>query len=324
MYSAKENQAMAKQTLESLFEAMYHGKYEYTDFISAPVSTLYKKVPLKNRTFYKADEKLRAYHKFLNLFLFDFLKVNTKVVYSYRKGINVIDAVQKHASSRHFLQTDLKDFFGSIDSSLITSCIVQNIDNLPVSDIDTHIERIVSLVSFDDMLPPGFSTSPPLSNACLYDFDNKIENYCNNNKLIYTRYSDDIIISGSTERLYGLSEIVEGFLQDSFMGKLKLNAAKTKYNTVGGKIKLLGVVILPSGEITVDSKLKSKVEVMLHYYLTDRPSFNKMIEQETSKGLLSLSGYLNYINTTDPSYLNKLRLKYGATVVDMFIRGSVK
>jgi RNA-directed DNA polymerase len=315
---------MAKQTLESLFEAMYHGKHDYTDFINSPVSTLCKKVPLKNRVFYKADEKLRAYHKFLNLFIFDFLRINTEVVYSYRKGINVIDAVQKHANSRHFLQADLKNFFGSIDSTLIKSCILENIDNLPASDIDTHIDRLVSLVSLDDMLPPGFSTSPPLSNACLYGFDNKIEAYCKAENLIYTRYSDDIIISGSSDRLYGLSEIIENFLQESFEKKLQLNPSKTKYNTVGGKIKLLGVVILPGGELTVDSKLKSKVEVMLHYYLTDRPSFNKMIEQDTPKGLSSISGYLNYINTTDQTYLNKLRLKYGATVVDMFIRGSVK
>jgi len=315
---------MAKQTLESLFEAMYHGKYDYRDFLSTPVSSLHRKVPLKNRIFHKADEKLQAYHKFLNLFLFDFLKVNTEVVYSYRKGKNVIDAVQRHAKSRHFLKADLKNFFGSIDSSMISSCILENSENLPASDIHEHIERIVSLVSFDNMLPPGFSTSPPLSNACLYGFDNKIESYCKNKELIYTRYSDDIIISGSTERLYGLGNIVESFLEESFSGKLQLNPAKTKYNTVGGKIKLLGVVILPGGELTVDSKLKSKVEVMLHYYLTDRPNFNKIIEQDTPKGLLSLSGYLNYINTTDPSYLDKLRLKYGATIVDMFIRGSVK
>lgn len=315
---------MAKQTLESLFEAMYHGKYDYSDFINAPVSTLYKKVPLKNRVFYKADEKLRAYHKFLSLFVFDFLKVNAEVVYSYRKGINVIDAVKKHVNSRHFLQVDLKNFFGSISSSLIASCIIKNSDSVPVSNIETHIDRIVSLISFDDMLPPGFSTSPPLSNACLYEFDKQVEDYCHSKNLIYTRYSDDIIISGSAERLYGLSEVVDSFLQENFMGRLQLNPSKTKYNTVGGKIKLLGVVILPGGEITIDSKLKSKVEVMLHYFLTDRPKFNKMIAQETAKGLLSLSGYLNYINTTDPTYLNKLRLKYGTAVVDMFIRGSVK
>ncbi|MCY1276740.1 reverse transcriptase [Pseudomonas jessenii] len=315
---------MAKQTLESLFEAMYHGKYDFNDFIEAPLSMLCKKIPLKNRIFYKADEKLRAYHKFINLFISDFLKINTNVVYSYRKGINVVDAVRQHAHSRHFCQVDLKNFFGSIDAALIESCILQNIVNLPASDIATHIGRIVSLVSLDGTLPPGFSTSPPLSNACLFEFDNQVENYCHKKNLIYTRYSDDIIISGSSERLYGLDSIIEEFIKEYFNEKLEINPAKTKYTTVGGKIKLLGLVILPNGEITIDTKLKSKVEVMLHYYLTDRPQFNKILEKDSTKGISTLSGYLNYINTTDPSYLDKLRLKYGATIVDMFIRGSVK
>lgn len=315
---------MAKQTLESLFEAMYHGKHDYRDFIESPISNLFKKVRRKSRVFYKADDKLRAYHKFINLFVFDFLKINTDVVYSYRKGMNVIDAVKRHAYSRHFCQTDLKDFFGSIDADLIKSCILDNLDRIPVSDVDVHLERLVELVSFDGMLPPGFATSPPLSNACLYQFDNKADAYCRERGLIYTRYSDDIIISSSSGRLYGLSETVEEILNECFGGRLKINAAKTKYTTVGGKIKLLGLVVLPNGDITIDAKLKTKIEVMLHYYLTDRSEFNKLIEKDSIKGVAALSGYLNYINTTDPSYLNKLRLKYGATIVDMFIRGSVK
>ena len=315
---------MAKQQLEDLFEGMYHGKYDFEDFISGPSSELFKIIKFKNRTVYDADKKLKAYHKFLNLFIFEFLRLNTRVVYSYRKGVNVIDAVKKHAFSRHFFQTDLKNFFGSIDRSMIQASIAENIESFPVADIADHIERVLDLVCVDGVLPPGFATSPLISNACLYHFDNKIEAFCSSFGLIYTRYSDDIIISGSEDKLYGFHVDIERKVHECFGDKVSINAAKSKYTSVGGKIKILGVVILPGGEMTIDAKLKSKIEVLLHFFISDRNKFNAMVEDKDASGLLKVTGYLNYINTTDPSYLNKLRVKYGATVVDMFVRGSVK
>lgn len=315
---------MAKQKLETVFEAMYHGKFDFKHFISWPIAELFKTIQIRNRIVYDGDKNLKAYHKFLNLFVFEFLQINTNVVYSYRKGVNVIDAVKKHSSSRHFFQTDLKNFFGSIDSRMIRDRLTENLDNFPVSDIETHLDRIVELVSVENILPPGFSTSPLISNACLYHFDNMLESFCNNLGLIYTRYSDDILISGSSNKLYGLDADIDAMLKASFGERFQINGSKSKYNSVGGKIKMLGVVILPNGEITIDTKLKSKIEVLLHFFTSDRAKFNRMLEDEDVNGLLKVTGYLNYINTTDPLYLNKLRSKYGATVVDMFMRGSVK
>lgn len=315
---------MAKQKLETVFEAMYHGKFDFKHFTSWPAAELFKSIQIRNRVVYDGDKNLKAYHKFLNLFVFEFLQINTNVVYSYRKGVNVIDAVKKHATSRHFFQTDLKNFFGSIDSRMIRDCLVENVENFPVSDIDSHLERILELVSIENILPPGFSTSPLISNACLYHFDNEVENFCVNQGLIYTRYSDDILISGSQGKLYGLDSQISAMLKTSLGEKFQLNSSKSKYNSVGGKIKMLGVVILPNGKITIDTKLKSRIEVLLHFFTSDRAKFNAMLESEDVNGLLKVSGYLNYINTTDPLYLNKLRAKYGATVVDMFMRGSVR
>lgn len=315
---------MSKQKLETVFEAMYHGKFDFKHFISWPAAELFKPIQIKNRVVYDADKNLKAYHKFLNLFVFEFLEINTDVVFSYRKGVNVIDAVKKHATSRHFFQTDLQNFFGSISSGMIRRCLEENIANFPVSDIGEHLDRILDLVSVENILPPGFSTSPLISNACLYHFDNKLQLLCDSRGLIYTRYSDDILISGSEKKLYGLDVEISTMLETSFGGRFQINRGKSRYNSVGGKVKMLGVVILPNGEITIDTKLKSKIEVLLHFFTSDRAKFNSMLEAEDVNGLLKVSGYLNYINTTDPLYLNKLRSKYGATVIDMFMRGSVK
>jgi RNA-directed DNA polymerase len=226
---------VAKQKLETVFEAMYHGKFDFKHFISSPAAELFKPINIKGRLVYDADKNLKAYHKFLNLFVFEFLEINTNVVFSYRKGVNVIDAVKKHAASRHFFQTDLKNFFGSISSEMIRRCIEENISNFPVSDIAEHLDRILDLVSIENILPPGFSTSPLISNACLYHFDNKLELLCNSLGLIYTRYSDDILISGSEKKLYGLDVEIGTMLETTFGDQFQINRGKSRYNSVGGR-----------------------------------------------------------------------------------------
>jgi RNA-directed DNA polymerase len=315
---------MVNRDFRSAFDAMYHGKYDFEDFESGDVSEKFRKLPLNKKHIFEADQTLKIYHKFLNLFVFQWLEFNENCVYSYRKGMNVVDAVKKHACSKHFYQTDLNNFFGSIRSDLVRSSILGSIDRIPITDVQIYIDRIIELCTVSSRLPVGFSTSPLISNACLLNFDNEVERYCYENGLIYTRYSDDIIISGSERKLYGTGDVIAEVLHRQFNDTLSINTSKTKYSSEGNKLKILGMMILPNGTITIDSKLKVDIEVLLHFFTKDKQKFLNKIEADSTTALAKVSGYLNYINTTDKVYLNKLRKKYGASVVDMFVRGSVK
>lgn len=315
---------MATKDLKSAFDAMYHGKHDFSDFASGDVSEKYRRLDLNDKNVYAADTKLKVYHKFLNLFIFQWMRFNKNCVYSYRKGMNVASAVEKHANSRHFFQTDLKDFFGSLNTPLIRKSLCESLDQLPIKDAEDHIDRIMELCTVDNKLPIGFSTSPLISNSCLFHFDNELEKYCKDNELIYTRYSDDIIISGNEGKLYGVGKIVESMLAHHYDTTLSINTTKTKYSSIGNRIKILGMTILPNGMLTIDAKLKSEIEVLLYFYIKDKQKFLDKIQTDSASALAKLSGYLNYINTVDQNYLNKLRKKYGSSVIDMFVRGSVK
>lgn len=315
---------MANKDLKTAFDAMYHGKHEFSDFIAGNVSKKYRKLDLNNKDVYAPDTKLKVYHKFLNLFIFQWLLFNKNCVFSYRKGMNVVNAVEKHSNSRHFYQTDLKHFFGSVSTSLIQKTLRESLDRLPITDAEDHIDRIIELCTIDNKLPIGFATSPLISNSCLFHFDNELEAYCQNKNLTYTRYSDDIIISGSEGKLYGVGKVVESILSSKFDSALTINTTKTKYSSIGNRVKILGMTILPNGMLTIDTKLKTEIEVLLHFYVKDKQKFLDKIQTDSATALIKLSGYLNYINTVDQAYLDKLRKKYGSTIVDMFVRGSVK
>jgi hypothetical protein len=84
------------------------------------------------------------------------------------------------------------------------------------------------------------------------------------------------------------------------------------------------MVILPNGKVSVDIKFKKEAEVKLHYYLTNKDKFTEITGPDFNSAVEKISGQLNYVNTVDPGYLDKLRKKYGATIVDMFLHKSDK
>jgi RNA-directed DNA polymerase len=324
---------MTKQPLQKLFDAMYHGKSSFHDFLQSPVEQNYEVIKgsaYGGRTLFKPKEKLKTYHRFLNLFLFELLPINERVVFSYRKGFSAINAVEKHTQSKYFFQTDIKSFFDSIDRSLTKKTILAGAEFCPIEDLHERIDRIVDLVCVGgDSVPVGLPASAPISNAVLLNFDNEIERICKQLGLSYSRYADDIIISGQTqEHLSGLEMLVQEKLHQFSSEKFFIHDGKTRFFQVGGKIKILGMIILPNGKISVDAKRKNDIEVLLHFYLNNRERFNDKVDETKRRSerdaalteedyIAFLSGHINYIDSIDPDYTDKLRRKFGAKTIDM-------
>lgn len=331
-YRFNTKATMTKQPLQKLFDAMYHGKSSFHDFLQSSVEQNYEIAEASasgGRTLFKPKENLKTYHRFLNLFLFELLPINERVVFSYRKGFSAVNAVEKHTQSKYFFQTDIKSFFDSIDRSLTKKTILAGEEFCPIEDLHEHIDRIVDLVCVEDSVPVGLPASAPLSNAVLLNFDNEIERICKQLQLSYSRYADDIIISGQKhEHLLGLETLVQEKLHQFASEKFFIHHGKTRFFQVGGKIKILGMMILPNGKISVDTKKKKDLEVLLHFYLNDRDRFNDMVSKtkRRSEGdaklteedyVAFLSGNINYVDSIDSDYTDKLRRKFGVTTIDM-------
>ena len=316
---------MQSRPLEFLFDAMHHGKYEFQDFLHGEITSCYTPIQIKKRRAYRPDKKLKAYLVFLNTFVFEYLPINERVVYSYRKGINPHEAAFPHAHNRAFFQTDIENFFGSIGRELVKSTIISHKDRTPVSDLDFYLERILDFATTNEILPIGFPSSPPISNACLTPFDNEFEKYCGNSNIVYTRYADDIFVSGRCrEDLSNVEEKLNELLIYHFNGKLKLNQEKRKLTTIGRKTRIMGMVILPNGRVTIAMEVKKKVEVQLHFFIHRRDRFLDLCDGDLDAGVQKLAGYISYINTADGPYLEKLKRKFGATVIDSFLHRSAQ
>lgn len=325
-----------KRSLEDIFLSTFHDKYSFKEFLELDVSEEYEIFKINVRTIYSPSPKLKAFHKFIISCVFEYADFNENVVFSYRKGTTIRDAVEKHSNSDFFFQTDIKSFFTSISLTNVRNTLNNQLVNIPVCDINQYVDLLIKYCVVDNTLPAGFSTSPILSNLSLFEFDNKLEKFAKENLLQYTRYSDDLILSSkSLDRINDIEQTIQKYLTLYLNDTVKLNLSKTKITKKGQRIKLLGLVILPNGLVTIDKKNKKEIETLFHLYLTDDKMFENYIskhfiykknQQKSLKelGISTLSGKLMAINSMDKGYLNKLRKKYGNTLIEMFLRKTVK
>lgn len=327
-----------KRSLKEIFVSTFHDKLKFEDFLELDINGEFEKIPLKKRTVYAPTSKLKQIHRFLNNTVLEFADYNADVVFSYRKGVSTRDAVEKHSQNNFFFQTDLSNFYGNIHKVDVQNALTNQLKNTPVSDIQNYIDRILELVVVDDHIPAGFSTSPLLSNICLFKFDNELSKYCHENELTYTRYSDDLIISGATNNFINeIEPVINRLLEKCINTEISINSTKTKLHKKGHNFKLLGFNILPNGVVTIPSADKKEVELLLYFYLTDNDKFENYFKKSLAEKELesdnkpirehaigTLSGKMIAFNSMDKQYVSKLRRKYGNTVIDMFIRKSVK
>lgn len=103
-------------------------------------------------------------------------------------------SVQKHATyhtHKDLLVTmDVSNFFPSTTLNMTKSALAK------IFSQETA-EFIASLCTHKDALPQGSPTSMLLSNMCFRNIDKKMALHCKKHNLTYSRYVDDIAISGN-------------------------------------------------------------------------------------------------------------------------------
>ncbi|MEF9678739.1 reverse transcriptase domain-containing protein [Pectobacterium aroidearum] len=310
--------------IKEIFDIYFNNTMDFVDFFS-----LNKMEHLETKTFrgreivaYKEGfNKLRLLHRFLNEAIFNRVDIIDDVVFSYRKKVNVFDCVYPHRLNPFIFKTDIKSFFPSFTRNFIQSKLEDIFKEFIISDINEYLPKIVDLVSYNDFLPVGFSTSPSLSNILFSDADKKLKKFSASNEYIYTRYSDDLIISSEKEihknEMFSSVQKIINSECETFV----LNFDKTKLLKKGGVRKIMGVSILPDGHISVEKSIKNNIETKLHY-ISKLNNVNSQ-DPELMEVKRYLSGMINYISTIDEAYINKLKRKYGSTIVEMFLRKSL-
>ncbi|NMT63654.1 retron St85 family RNA-directed DNA polymerase [Marinobacter orientalis] len=219
---------------------------------------------------------------------------------AYVSEKSILDNAKKHAGNKVLVKYDFKDFFPSIKPSDFLKLISKN--DVGISAYEAEI--FSRLIFWSPGNRPGLElcigapSSPVISNAVMFDFDNAVSEFCSSESLIYTRYADDICISGYDNSIF---EHVDRFIKKQVFEiespNLLLNPNKTQFINENTVKKVTGLFITQNEEITVGRKLKRKVRAMVH-------NFHK--GNLSAKDKERLKGYLCYLSDVDPSYLRKV------------------
>ena len=201
--------------------------------------------------------------------------------HAYRRGRSIITNADQHIQKRYVGNLDIEDFFGSVRQQAVKKLLRDN-------GFGYQLAYIISqITTLGNSLPQGAPTSPCISNAYLSDFDYRMAAICREAQLSYTRYADDISISGdSKERIDSVFREVSIQLERK---SLRLNASKTRIASKGGQQRVAGVVVNTIAQ--PPRKLRRRIRAMFH-----RAQHSPELYQDKLE-LNKLAGYLSYLRS---------------------------
>jgi RNA-directed DNA polymerase len=135
--------------------------------------------------------------------------------YAYQRNRSIVDCARLHLGARWLVKLDLHDFFETIHErrvyrifrglgysrllslELTRLCTRAGPSELVRRDRDAYQGKAPYRVEPEGSLPQGAPTSGLLANAVAMRVDSRLSKLARGRGLVYTRYSDDIVLSAS-------------------------------------------------------------------------------------------------------------------------------
>ncbi|UYV36568.1 reverse transcriptase family protein [Rhodobacteraceae bacterium D3-12] len=235
-------------------------------------------------------------------------------VTGFRPNYSILDNARMHCGRDELLKIDIKDFFPSISFRRIMYVFVK-------LGYPQNVAYMLSkLCTLDDKLPQGAASSPSLSNIVCQSMDTRFYRLCKANRLRYTRYADDIAISGKkipigVRRL--LFEIIES---EGF----EVNEKKVRFLREGER-KIVTGLDITSGSVRVTRRFRREIQKDVYFV------WSAGLSAHISRRKLFFPNYIDHLEgrvqfwaTVEPGNLQmlktqqrvkSLRIKYGPTRV---------
>jgi len=248
-------EGLAAKGLPPIFEGPHLGKLlgttskEFAWLTNSP-ETHYRSftIPKRNggeRTILAPNPLLLHCQRWIDAFILRNLTVHD-AAHGYVVGRSNITNARVHLGSVQLLSLDISGFFENIGEEKIAEIFYAAGYPPAVAFL------LASLCSYKGHLPQGAASSPQLSNIIMREFDETLHAYAEARKLRYSRYVDDIVLSGEYVSREDV-EVVEAALEQ--IG-LALNPDKIRYQR--GRKKIVTGVSIGSGRLLIPRALRRR------------------------------------------------------------------
>ena len=240
---------------------------------------------------------------------------------AYRDGRNIRMNAAAHAGSNVILKLDFVSFFPSIKVDDFTR-YCRSLDRETAihlglaSDDDLFIASRVLFwgagTSQPKCLSIGAPSSPILSNILMRRFDEAVTTIAVRNGVRFTRYADDITLSGErSEPLLTVEAGIRRYLKRYRSPALTFNDEKRGLYTAGQKRMVTGLLVTPTHSVSLGRHRKRTILSLVHSFKLGLLDPQKVAHAQ---------GLVAFALDIEPSFFHSLVRKYGQGVMDELIR----
>lgn len=248
--------------------------------------------------------------------------------FAYVKGRCHKDSLVRHQKNKShwYLKLDFTNFFGSTTKAFVMNMLKRI---FPFSEMfsraswERELDQAIDLCFLNGGLPQGTPISPMLTNLIMLPIDYEIcrglrrmeqptETRPDGNSFVYTRYADDITISG--KRSFQFREVQDMIrtVLDHFEAPYVWKEEKTHYGSRAGNNWNLGLMINKDNQITIGWERKRRLRAVIDDYMTRH-------EKWSVHDVQVLAGQINYYTSVEPEYIDGVMRyyseKYGSSVM---------
>lgn len=208
-------------------------------------------------------------------------------------GRSILTNASEHTGKAIVVNLDIHDFFGSITADMVHKQL------LKYSFTPQLVELLVNLTTYKGVLPQGAPTSPAIANLVGTVIDIELLKLLREsaiaNQFAYSRYVDDITVSGPAE----LAELVPAMLECIRGTGFRINNKKIRVQRRSNRQSVTGVVVnefenVPRGLVR---KIRQELYYCKKYGIDDHCARNGL---EPFSYTSSLDGKIGFIRMTRP------------------------
>lgn len=204
-------------------------------------------------------------------------KYNTPAcVYGFVPGKSHIDAAKVHLGAKWICSVDIEDFFPSV-----TNTNVSNALRFVGYQTEECLEILTRLFCIRGALVQGLPASPVLSNIVLRDLDLEVAEFALRHDCRYTRYADDIVLSGESPPPDDLLDTLQKLV---IARGWRISDRKSSFDSAPNRLKVHGLLV-HGDQLRLTKGYRNRIRAFKHLL-----SEGKIDDADRPKIL----GHLNY------------------------------
>ena len=208
----------------------------------------------------------------------------------FRRGLSIVDNARPHVGKRVVMNVDIAGFFPNTNFWLIRRAI----DIAMPKWISEPTRRLATdICAFGGVLPIGAPTSPAIANIVLLPVDRAISRVAIRNKLSYTRYADDITLSGDdpTHILPFIRDVIKGL-------GYELDSKKTNIFRRGRRQIVTGLVV--NDKVSVPRSVRKRLRAAIHRVGCEQSS-ERLTWHQRTMSIQELQGRIAFTGVAHPN-----------------------